>query len=80
MNGPDLAAHAARRRPALPILMTSGSRSQGASADILSKPFRRSQLAAAVAVAIGGRRTNSLPPRSDRPSASPHPMPQRIAK
>lgn len=57
MNGKALAAAARRLRAALPVVLTSGYATEAAAADeayeLLRKPYRREQLAAAVARAIG---------------------------
>ncbi|WP_206410411.1 response regulator, partial [Lysobacter enzymogenes] len=56
MNGKELAAAARRLRPRLPVLLTSGYETQIASAgeafELLRKPYRREQVAAAIARAI----------------------------
>ncbi|QQP95466.1 PAS domain S-box protein [Lysobacter enzymogenes] len=60
MNGKDLAAAARRLRPGLPVVLTSGYETETANAgeafDLLRKPYRREQVAAAIARAIGPRR------------------------
>ncbi len=58
MNGMDLAAELRRRSPDIPVLFTTGyneslSSSEGVSdLDVLSKPYRRVELAERVAAAI----------------------------
>ncbi len=58
MNGMDLAAELRRRSPGIPVLFTTGyneslSSSEGVSdLDVLSKPYRRVELAERVAAAI----------------------------
>ncbi len=58
MNGMDLAAEFRRRSPGIPVLFTTGyneslSSSEGVSdLDVLSKPYRRVELAERVAAAI----------------------------
>ncbi|QWP77028.1 PAS domain S-box protein [Lysobacter sp. K5869] len=57
MNGKELAAAARRLRPRLPVVLTSGYETETANAgeafDLLRKPYRREQVAAAIARAIG---------------------------
>jgi len=56
MNGKELAAAARRLRPRLPVLLASGYETETANAgeafELLRKPYRREQVAAAVARAI----------------------------
>ncbi|QCW24935.1 response regulator [Lysobacter enzymogenes] len=56
MNGKELAAAARRLRAALPVVLTSGYETPavaaGESFDLLRKPYRREQVAAAIARAI----------------------------
>jgi CheY-like chemotaxis protein len=64
MNGKELAAEARRRRPDLPILFTSGfpgtSQDSGVTFDkddvLLSKPYRKQQLARMVCEMLARRR------------------------
>ncbi|BAV99794.1 ATP-binding protein [Lysobacter enzymogenes] len=59
MNGKELAVAARRLRPRLPVLLTSGYETETANAgeafELLRKPYRREQVAAAIARAIAAR-------------------------
>ena len=64
MNGAQLAVEARRLRPDLNILLTSGytaaalssEHSISGSFEVLSKPYRRDELASKLRLIIGGRR------------------------
>jgi CheY-like chemotaxis protein len=57
MDGRRLADEAQRRRPQLPVLLASGyeqSDEAGSAHELLRKPYRREQLAAALARVLSG--------------------------
>jgi CheY-like chemotaxis protein len=60
MAGDELAAHARRMRPALPVIFMSGQAEDATVSDtrlrgetVLAKPFRAPELAALLATVIG---------------------------
>ena len=74
MNGVALAREIGRRRPGLPVLLTSGyaeaARRQTEDLLVLDKPFRLEELAAAFAHALEAARTRSVSRADATPEAA----------
>jgi CheY-like chemotaxis protein len=74
MNGRELAAEVAKRRPGIPVLFTSGYSENAPARDgkaddgtlLLGKPYRRSQLADMIRRALGANSANSSEQRMAR--------------